>query len=104
MNGKFFVAATMTLPGTPWTLALCVRYLAACGPVNSRVAWTSAHTYFCTSAGSFLTTLSATATTFRPGMPSFAICSASISGWPPLAISWASGPACTYAAVTEPPR
>ncbi len=95
MNGKLRVAETIRLPGTPWTLALWARYRADCEPVNSRVAWTSAQTYFCTSAGSFLTVLCETATTLRPGMPSLAICSASVSGWPPLAISWASGPAWT---------
>ena len=45
----------MLRPGTPCTLALWVRYLAACGPVNSP-GWpgASAQTYFCTSVGSVL--------------------------------------------------
>src|SRR5580704_5175865 len=92
MNGYALVAATIELPGTPCTFALWVRYLADCGPVSRRVAWTSAQTYFCTTDGSDWMSLLDTATTFRPGMPSFAICSASMSGCPPFASNWASGP------------
>ena len=95
MNGKALVADTIRLPGTPWTLALWVRYLSACGPVNSRVAWTSAQTYFCTSAGSTLDQLLRDGDHVQAGDAELGDLLGVDQRVAALGVSWASGPAWT---------